>query len=211
MSTITGGVPVRYPSMVGLLPKQKLNINDCINASYFQVRDCRLVIALLVHDGDAVFMIEPAKAPEDGPKLILPQEKAKYPNDTTFKRCAVRGLAEELGLHERGLAFHGDELYRFENHLPARRTSVPTTKTIVVFGVKVPKGVVFRPNAAEVRRVVRVSPDDFLDTVYGGNRPPKCVAYAEALRDAWRAKLLSHPWRQTVRLLFNERVDTMSH
>lgn len=124
-------------------------------------------------------------------------------------------MGEELGVGERALRLHVPELHRFENHIPLDRTDgIPQTKCMVFFGVQVPKGIQFRPNPAEVSEVVRVTSGDFIDVAYGKKRPPKCIAYAETLRAAWKANLLLGDlgWKEVVEVLFQEEypVDTVT-
>ncbi len=182
----------KYPSLLRNLPP-RLTIHDGIPAGYFTVDNCHLVVALLLHDSDGgIYLIEPANAPRKTCRLIFPQEKVKWGTDNTIKDGILRGLREELGLPAKMVMLHPEELYRFENHLPLERTcGIYRTKTIIYFAAKVAKGVVFVPNHKEVREVVRVTDDEYLDCTCATARYHKCTAQNEAVTAALEAGLLN--------------------
>jgi hypothetical protein len=186
--TRTGG---GYPSMMGLLPP-KLDINHIISSQYFTVPGCNLTVGILLHDGEAIYLIHPARSPKTSYTLVFPQEKVKLGTDGALRNTLQRGLQEELGVGPRELRLNPEELFRFENHLPLDRTGgVPQTKCIVYFGVHIHKKTVFRPNPKEVREVVRTTGDEYFDLGLASRRPHKCAAQTETIVSALMAGVLN--------------------
>lgn len=180
-----------YPSMVRLLPP-KLDIHHGVLGGYFTVPNCNLTLGMLLHDGEAIYLIHPAKSPVTSCALVFPQEKVKRVTDGALRNTLLRGLSEELGLGPRDVCLHPEELFRFENHLPLDRTGgTPHTKCIVYFAVRISSKTRFRLNPKEVREVVRTTGDEYLDQGLASRRPHKCAAQTETIVSAMAAGLLS--------------------
>lgn len=186
----TVATPASYPTLQGVLPRH-LTLHDTIMREYVVVPNCELVVSILLHDSRSLWLVESAKQPNDSHVLTFPQETIKFGRDGTFRSTLIRGLCEELRVTERLIRPEPVELFRFENHLPLTRTDgVPTTKVLFYFAAKVPTNTRFNPNPAEVRRVVEVTPDTFLDLACGCRRD-KCAGQIEAVLAAIKANVLN--------------------
>ncbi len=204
MGAGTGG---GYPSMLRLLPP-KLDINHIVRSRYFTVPRCSLTVGILLHDGERIYLIHPAKSPRTSCTLVFPQEKVKLGTDGALRNTLFRGLQEELGLGSREVRLHPEELFRFENHLPLERTDgTPHTKCIVYFGARISEKTRFRPNPKEVREVVPTTGDEYLDQGLASRRPHKCAAQTETIVTAMAAGLLKKSCWSTFRHLASPKAN----
>lgn len=190
----------QYPTISHLLAGP-VDVHSALTLAYFAVKNCLTTVGVILHDGDGVLLIEPARAPAGAGVNIFLQEKAKYLRDTSFAQVALRGLSEELGLAPRDVTFHPGVVSWFENRLPRRRTEgIRTTKCIVYVAVRIKASAIIRLNPKEIRGMAYVtSCDDYMSAVrtIERSRPHKWIGQTEALMSAVDAGLLSgERWKE---------------